>query len=114
MHNSISKMQTTAKSKLPKYRKIVHKMYPNAFIAKRNGKYTILQEQTDLSYIDVLQELYFNPTTSAESAWELAASVVKTTQNLLRTHPLRIEGQKLEDKLSRIEARKNKQYHELH
>ena len=89
-------------------------MYPNAFLVKRNGKCTILQEQPDLSYIDVLQELHFNPTTSPESAWQLAATVVKTTQNLLRTHPLRIEGQKLEDKLSRIEARKNKQHHELH
>jgi hypothetical protein len=107
-------MKSTSNPKIEKFRKIVHKMYPKAFICKRNNKFTVIQEQQDLSTIDVLQELYFNPTNSIEKAWELAASVVKTNQNLLRTHPLRIEGQTLEDKLARIESRKNKKYNEYH
>jgi hypothetical protein len=97
---------------ITKLQKIVWKMYPNCFAIKRNGKYTIIQEQRDLTYVDVLQELFFAPPATLEDAWKLAATTTKTQQNLLRTHPLRIEGQNLEDKLARIEARKNKKYDE--
>jgi len=88
------------------YKKKVQKKYPGAFVAGIGTRYTILKEHDDLTVTDILAELFFNPAKDEFTAWELAALTVKTEQNLNRTHPLRIDGMKMEDKIARVEARK--------
>jgi hypothetical protein len=97
------------KKTIEKYKKKVHKQYPGAYLKKlSNGYYTVVQENEDLSTKDILAEFCFYPTKDPVKAWELAQVSSKSEQNLNRTHPLRIEGQNLEDKLARIEQRKSK------
>jgi hypothetical protein len=99
------------KKKLEKYKKAVQKRYPGAYALLLNGGYyTIVQDQEDLSFKDILQEQYFNPVKSIDEAWLIASTAAKTTQNLNRTHPIRIEGMKLEDKIARVESRRIKTY----
>jgi hypothetical protein len=97
------------KKTIEKYKKKVHKQYPGAYlITMSNGWYTIMQEQENLTQKDVLAELCFTPQKDPIKAWELAQLTAKTTQNLNRTHPLRIEGMNMEDKIARVEARRLK------
>ena len=70
------------------------------------ASHTILQEQDDLNVIDVLAELLFLPQRNPVDTWATAATVAKSTQNLNRTHPLRIEGMDMADKLRRVEERR--------
>lgn len=94
---------------LEKNKKLVRKRYPEAYcLPLNNGLFTIVQDQEDFSYLDILQEQYISPAKSIDEAWALAVASAKTTQNLNRTHPIRIEGMKLVDKLARIEARRFK------
>ena len=72
------------------------------------GYYTIAVENDDLSITDVLAEYLMNPVKDPVKAWELAQTSSKVTQNLNRTHPLRIEGQLLQDKLNRIAMRRQR------
>lgn len=93
---------------IQKYKKKVYSLYPSAF-CKPVGKYfTIVQEQEDLSLKDILSEFCFVPQPTPLKAWELAQVSIRTTQNLNRTHPLRLEGMKMEDKISRMESRRFK------
>ena len=97
------------KKLIEKYKKKVHKQYPGAYLASMsNGYYTIMQEQDDLTQRDVLAELCFAPQKDLIKTWELAQLTAKTTQNFNRTHPLRIEGMNMEDKIARVEARRLK------
>lgn len=97
------------KKTIEKYRKRVQKQYPGAYLTSMSsGYYTIMQEQDDLSQKDVLAELCFAPQKDPIKAWELAQLTAKTTQNFNRTHPLRIEGMDMEEKIARVEARRLK------
>jgi hypothetical protein len=101
-------MNITAEDKklIEKYRKKVHTQFPKAFLATKQGKYTIVQEQDDFSLKDVLAELCITPQPTPVLAWQMAQVSAKTTQNFNRTHPLRLEGYDAEEKLARIEGRK--------
>ena len=97
------------KKLIEKYKKKVHKQFPGAYlISIGSGYYTIVQEGEDLTLGDVLAEFLFNPVKDPVKAWEMAQLSSKTFQNLNRTHPLRIEGSKEEDKIARVEARRLK------
>lgn len=94
-------------TKLPTIQKRVLKKYPGAFVNKLpNNRYTICMEQDDLSIHDILADMFIPPAYTPEDAWMLASQTVRIEQNINRTHPLRIEGMKMEDKLHRIEMRK--------
>lgn len=94
---------------IEKYKKKVHKQFPGAkLFSLSKGYYTIAVENDDLSITDVLAEYLMNPVKDPVKAWELAQTSSKVTQNLNRTHPLRIEGQQLQDKLNRIAMRRQR------
>ena len=106
---SMNKVAVQNKKVIEKYKKKVKSKYPGAFASKlSNGKFTIQQEQDDLTVKDILAEMFLLPVDTEIKAWELAQYSVKIAQNLDRTHPLRIEGMNLEDKLARVEARKHR------
>ena len=67
-----------------------------------------MQEQDGLQPKDILAEWCLLPVTNPIKAWELAQVGAKSNQNLNRTHPLRIEGMDMEDKIARVEARRLK------
>lgn len=91
---------------IEKFKKLVHKQYPGAFLRKvGTGYYTIALEQPDLTIKDILAEMLFLPVRDPVEAWKLASTIVKTSQNLNRTHPDRLEGMEMEDKISRMALR---------
>ena len=97
------------KKQIEKYKKKVHTQYPGAYLQAVGSYYTIVQEQQNsFALLDVLSEFCFMPQKDPVKAWELAQTAAKTNQNLNRTHPLRIEGMELEDKIVRMEARRIK------
>ena len=101
------KLSTQDLKQIEKLKKKVHKQYPGAYLADLgSGYYTILQEQDDLLPKDILMEWCVPPCKSPTKAWEAALTGAKANQNLNRTHPLRIEGMNLEDKIARVEARR--------
>ena len=92
-----------------KYKKKVRNQYPEAYLScVGSGYYTIVQEEENLETKDVLAEYYLQPVNDQLKAWELAFTSVKINQNLNRTHPLRIEGMDMADKIARVEARRLK------
>jgi hypothetical protein len=99
-------MTAQEKKQIDKYKKKVFTKYPKAFLTTIGNRYTIAQEMDDLSVQDILADLFFQPTTNPIKAWELAQLSVKTDQNLNRTHPLRIEGMLMADKIVRVAERK--------
>lgn len=97
------------KKQIEKFKRRVHKQFPGAFLmGVGSGYYTVVQEADDLSIKDVLAEFMFNPVKDPVKAWELASTSSKTYQNINRTHPLRIEGSNMADKIARVEARRLK------
>lgn len=91
------------------YKKKVHTQYPGAYLQAIGSYYTIVQEQqNNFAQLDILSEFCFMPQKDPVKAWELAQVSAKTNQNLNRTHPFRIEGMQLEDKIARMEARRMK------
>lgn len=101
-------------TKLSTIQKRVLKKYPHAYVKQiAKDKYTICMEQEDLSIYDILAEMYMPYASSPETAWSLASQSVRIEQNINRTHPLRIEGMNMEDKLHRMEIRKMKNKKEL-
>lgn len=107
----LSMLKLTAQDKklIEKYRKKVLRHYPGAFLASVGSKsFTIMQEQDDLTARDILAEFCFAPTNDPIHAWKLAQLVCKTNQNINRTHPLRIEGMNMAEKIARVEARRLK------
>lgn len=99
-------MTAQEKKLIEKYKKKVLTKYPKAFLTCVGNYYTIAQEMDDLTVTDILAEQFFTPTTTPLRAWELAQISIRTSQNLNRTHPLRIEGMKMEDKIARVADRK--------
>ena len=104
--NRGKQLSISDKKTLEKYRKKVHTQFPKAFLSSKQGKYTIVQEQEDLTVKDILAELCICPQDTPIQAWEMAQISAKTTQNFNRTHPLRLEAMDAEDKIARIEGRK--------
>lgn len=101
------KLSTQELKQIEKLKKRVRKQYPGAYLTELgNGYYTILQEQDGLHPIDVLSEWCIPPAKHPIKAWEAALAGAKVDQNLNRTHPLRIEGMNLEDKIARVETRR--------
>lgn len=101
------KLNSQELKQIEKLKKKVHKQYPGAYLAELgSGYYTVLQEQDDLLPKDILMEWCVPPVNSPKAAWEAALTGAKVNQNLNRTHPLRIEGMNLEDKIARVEARR--------
>lgn len=91
---------------IEKFKKNVQKQYPGAFLRKiGSGYYTVASEQADLTIKDILAEMLFLPVHDPVEAWRLASTIAKTTQNLNRTHPTRLEGMEMEDKIARMAAR---------
>ena len=77
---------------IDRLKKIVKTQYPGSRVFKtRSGKFTIVQEQTDLSVKDLFFEFLFPPADSELIAWERASSIVKIEKNFNRSHPLKYE-----------------------
>jgi hypothetical protein len=102
------KKTTAQDSKLiAKCKQSVKKQYPNAHLhLMSNGYYTIVEEQDDLTIKDILADHCLMYSKNPTEVWQLAQLASKVTQNINRTHPLRIEGVDLEAKLARIEQRR--------
>jgi len=91
---------------IERLRKIVIAQYPGSRIWKtRRGKFTIVQEQEDLTVKDLLSEFFFPAAESELEAWESAASVVKIEKNFNRTHPLKANLFDIESKMQRVSIR---------
>ena len=56
--------------------------------------------------VDLMEEHLLPPTKDPDEAWKLADISLKMTQNINRTHPLRIERHHSEDTKDRINNRK--------
>jgi len=109
------KLDAQTKKQIEKYKRKVYTQYPGAFLQPvGNGYFTIAQELPDLTCKDVLSEFCIAPVTDPLKAWEYAQMSAKTNQNLNRTHPLRIEGMNMEDKIARVDARRIKSETKLH
>ena len=92
-----------------KFKRHVDKFYPKSYAKQVTGsKYTIESLNEDYEVTDVLATQYFLPTNSIIEAWQLAASVCKTTQNINRTHPIKVELSDVEGKYERVKNRRNK------
>ena len=101
------KISDQDKKTIDKYKRRVHKQYPGAFHNHiGNDYYTILQENDDLSIVDVLAEQFIPPQKGLLLAWETAQLSCRVSQNLNRTNPLRAEGASMADKISRAENRR--------
>jgi hypothetical protein len=84
---------------IEKFKRRVHKQYPGAFHREiKKGYFTILQEKDDLSVVDVLADSLMLPCTNLIQAWENAAMSVQITQNINRTHPLKLDALDLSEK----------------
>lgn len=92
-----------------KLRKTVSKYYKAPYVREVSpGKFSIESINHELDIIDVLLEQYVLPVNTPISAWELAASACKTTQNINRTHPIKVELADSEGKYERVRNRQNK------
>jgi hypothetical protein len=92
-----------------KFKKQVDKYYLKSYAKEViPGKFTIESLNEDYEVTDVLVTQYFLPTNSIIEAWKLAASVCKTTQNINRTHPIKVELSDSEGKYERVRIRRNK------
>lgn len=97
------------KKQLDKFKRQVEKFYKNPYIKKVSlSRYTIETLNEDFEPIDILLEQYFLPASSELEAWKLAASVCKTTQNINRTHPIKVELSDSEGKYERVQRRRLK------
>jgi hypothetical protein len=91
---------------IERLRKIVIAQYPGSRIWKtRRGKFTIVQEQEDLTVKDLLSEFFFPAAESELEAWVSAASVVKIEKNFNRTHPFKADLFDIESKMQRVSIR---------
>lgn len=94
---------------IDKFKRRVHKQYPGAFHREiKKGYYTIMQEKEDLSIVDVLAESLMPPTTNVIQAWENAALSVKVNQNIMRTHPLKLDALDLSEKAFKKSLNRNR------
>jgi hypothetical protein len=72
------------------------------------NQFTIEAITNDFEIIDVLLETFHMPVATPIRAWELAVSICRTTQNINRTHPLKVSLSDSEGKFERIRLRKLK------
>jgi hypothetical protein len=94
---------------IEKFKRRVQKQYPGAFHREiKKGYYTIMQEKDDLSIVDVLAESLMPPSNNVIQAWENAALSVKINQNIMRTHPLKLDALDLSDKALRKSLNRNR------
>jgi hypothetical protein len=92
-----------------KLKRTVEKYYKSPYVREVSpGKFSVESLNVDLEPIDILLEQYFLPTNSPIRAWELAASSCKTTQNINRTHPIKVELSDAEGKYERVKTRRLK------
>jgi phage tail protein X len=92
-----------------KLKKQVDKYYPKSYAKQVTlGRHTIEYLNEDYETIDILATQYFIPTLTVIEAWQLAANVCKTTQNINRTHPIKVELSDSEGKYERVRNRRNK------
>jgi hypothetical protein len=92
-----------------KLKKTVEKYYKSPYIREvYPGKFSVESLNEDLSAIDILSQQYFLPVNSTIKAWELAVNACKTTQNINRTHPIKVELSDSEGKYDRVRNRRNK------
>jgi hypothetical protein len=92
-----------------KYKRHVDKFYPKSYVKQiARGRYTIESLNENYEPIDVLATQYFLPVNSIIEAWKLAADICRTTQNINRTHPIKVELLDTEGKYERIRARRLK------
>lgn len=85
----------------------VLKKIPNAKIYSAINGYFIGYE-SDEGIINLLADMLLPNQESKEKAWECALLSIKTTQNINRTHPLKVDIYSELDKQERMEKRKNK------
>jgi len=87
----------------------VLKTYPKVYLKQvSSGKFTIESVNNDYEVIDVLAEMYQLPVSHPVLAWEIAVVVCKTTQNINRTHPIKVSLSDSEGKFERVKLRKLK------
>jgi hypothetical protein len=92
-----------------KLKKQVDKYYPKSYAKQVTlGRHTIEYLNEDYEPIDILATQYFIPTLTVIEAWQLAANACKTTQNINRTHPIKVELSDSEGKYDRVRHRRNK------
>lgn len=97
------------KKQLAKFKKQVEKFYTKPYTKQVSLNYfTVESLNEDFEPIDILLEQYFLPTKTELEAWKLAASVCKTTQNINRTHPIKVELADSEGKYERVQRRRMK------
>lgn len=85
----------------------VRRQYPGAYVTyDRYKNVCIIYDDVYGNEINILHEFLLPPTKDIRTAWENALLVCKTNQNFNRTHPLRVDGYELTEKLERIENRK--------
>ena len=86
-----------------KHQRKVLKRYPNAVpVHSMNGV------QIHSGDIFIAKEFYMPDTGCEDQAWEYAAIACRTAQNFNRTHPMKMDLTDIEDKLNRINRRKNR------
>ncbi len=86
-----------------KHQRKVLKRYPNAKpVHSMNGV------QIHSGDIFIAKEFYMPETACEEKAWEYAAIACRTAQNFNRTHPMKMDLAAVEEKINRINNRKNR------
>ena len=92
-----------------KLKRSVEKQFKKPYVREITpGKFTIESLDENLEPIDILLEQYYLPTNSPIQAWELASNACKTTQNINRTHPIKVELSDSEGKYERVQRRRMK------
>jgi hypothetical protein len=92
-----------------KLKRVVLKLYSKVYIKQLgSNKFTVEAITEDYESIDVLLEMFHMPAATPIRAWELAASICRTTQNINRTHPIKVSLSDSEGKFDRIKLRKLK------
>jgi hypothetical protein len=97
-------MQVDKKKFLRLKKKVLNK-YPNATTKITNdGKFYVSDGMG--SYIG--EEFMIPPQDNVASAWHWAAETIRTSQNIMRTHPDKMEFEQNEKKFMRLSRRNRK------
>ena len=91
---------------MDKFKKKVLKQYPKAFAYEDADGVRIMAGEKYIA-----EEYFFPETYDENQAWEYAATACRVTQNFNRTHPLRMDLSKIEEKLYRVNKRLTKARH---
>jgi len=85
-----------------KFQKKVLKQFPNAYVESSATGLRIINNDQYLA-----KDFYMPDTICEDTAWEYAALACKMAQNFNRAHPSRMDLSDIENKLARINRRKN-------